>query len=104
MPEPLESPEKILSPARPVDLALLETGGAGSIRVGVVEAMVFPVCVGGEPPGGGAPDSPGWRGRVPGSGPPGRGRAGPRGSGLSLVAPEPCGLAAFGLQGLTRGT
>lgn len=46
MPEPLESPAKILSPARPVDLPLLETGGAWSIWVGVVEAMIFPVWVG----------------------------------------------------------
>ncbi|GHI88384.1 hypothetical protein Sxan_57480 [Streptomyces xanthophaeus] len=50
MPEPLESPAKILSPARPVDLVLLETGGAWSIWVGVVEAMVFPVWVGGQAP------------------------------------------------------
>ncbi|GAA1159388.1 hypothetical protein GCM10009654_14450 [Streptomyces hebeiensis] len=47
MPEPLERPEKIVSPMRPVeppgeDLA----GGAGGVSIGVVEAMVFPVCVG----------------------------------------------------------
>ncbi|GAA3378848.1 hypothetical protein GCM10017750_30230 [Streptomyces racemochromogenes] len=50
-----------------MDLALLETGGAGSMCVGVVEAMVFPVCVGGGPPGGGAPDFPRVEGEGPGS-------------------------------------
>lgn len=65
MPEPLESPAKILSPARPVDPSLLATGGAVSIWVGV-KAMVFPVCVGGRPPGGGAPDFPWVKGKGPG--------------------------------------
>lgn len=69
MPEPLERPAKILSPARPVDLRLLETGGAVSIWVGVVEAMIFPVWMGGRPPGGGAPDPLGG-GEGPRAGPP----------------------------------
>ncbi|GHD77313.1 hypothetical protein GCM10010336_56360 [Streptomyces goshikiensis] len=70
MPEPLERPAKILSPARPVDLPLLETGGAVSMRVGVVEAMIFPVWMGGRPPGGGAPDPPGGGGGSSGPGRP----------------------------------
>ncbi|GAA3003163.1 hypothetical protein Sfulv_32870 [Streptomyces fulvorobeus] len=47
MPEPCERPRKILSPARPVDLAGFGGAGeAGGVSIGVMEAMVFPVCVG----------------------------------------------------------
>ncbi|GAA1304824.1 hypothetical protein GCM10009647_022930 [Streptomyces sanglieri] len=62
MPEPRERPRKTLSPTRPelLPARLRATGGAGGESIGVVEAMVFPVCVGERSgsPGGGAPD--GW--------------------------------------------
>ena len=47
MPEPLERPEKIVSPALPVErFGGGSAGGAGGVSTGVVEAMIFPVCVG----------------------------------------------------------
>ncbi|GHB80261.1 hypothetical protein GCM10010347_58640 [Streptomyces cirratus] len=68
MPEPLESPAKILSPARPVDPALVVTGGAVSSGVGVVEAMVFPVWTGASPLAAVHRIPRGGRGRVLGGG------------------------------------
>ncbi|GAA2410685.1 hypothetical protein GCM10010433_06830 [Streptomyces pulveraceus] len=53
-----------MSPTRPdgVPARWRATGAAGGVSIGVVEAMVFPVCVGERSgsPGGGAPDG-GWR-------------------------------------------